>query len=267
MKLNVNDFFTNTERAITTELRTPQDNFPEHTHDFQELIIVSKGSGTHVINDVPDNLTQNHVCFVSPQDRHLFENVDNLFLSNILFRKDELKLPSGLNDYIPQGYSDNKGWHISHQAMQKVTNLVSHLDKEVHQQQQDSEWMAQALFQQLIVELYRGKLAPVEQASMDDKALQVLDWIKANYHQEFTISEIADKFHLSSRTLSRKIKQMTQHSFNNYLHQVRINQALQLLQYSELSVTDIAFKVGYSDSNYFSTKFKKLMNKCPSEYR
>lgn len=267
MKLNVDDFFSNTQRAITTELRMPQENFPEHSHDFQELIIVSQGSGTHVINDVPDDLTQNHVCFISPQDRHLFENVDNLYLSNILFRKEVLSLPPGLNDYLPQGYSDNQGWHISNQAMKKVAHLVSHLDNEVHHQQQDSEWMAQALFQQLVVELHRGKLAPIEQASMDDKTLQVLDWIKANYHQEFSIGEVADKFHLSSRTLSRKIKQMTHQSFNNYLHQVRVNQAMQLLQYSDLSVTDIAFKVGYSDSNYFSTKFKKLTQKSPSEFR
>ncbi len=267
MKLNVNDFFSNTERAITTELRTPQDNFPEHSHDFQELIIVSQGSGTHVINDIPDSLEQNHVCFISPQDRHLFENVDNLYLSNILFRKDALSLPAGLNDYLPQGYSDHKGWHISNQAMQKVSHLIQTLDTEVHQPQRDSEWMAQALFQQLIVELHRGKLVPLEHASMDDKTLQVLDWIKANYHQEFTIGEVADQFQLSSRTLSRKIKQITHQSFNNYLHQVRINQAMQLLQYSDLSVTDIAFNVGYSDSNYFSTKFKKIMNKSPSEFR
>lgn len=268
MQLRINDFFSNKQCAITTELRQPQENFPEHSHDFQELIIVSQGSGTHVINDIPDNLTQNHICFISPQDRHLFENVDNLFLSNILFRKEALNLPQGFLDYLPKGYADNKAWHINHQSMQKVTHLIDHLNTEVHHNEHvDSSWMAQAIFQQLIIELHRGRLTPITQASMDDKTLQVLDWIRANYHQELSIGELADQFQLSSRTLSRKIKQITQLSFNNYLHQVRVNQALQLLQYSNLSVTNIAFKVGYSDSNYFSTKFKKIMKKSPSEHR
>lgn len=266
-QLKSDDFFQNKNRAITTEIRSPQENYPEHSHDFQELIIVSKGRGTHVINDVPDDLSQNHVCFVDPSDRHLFENVDNLFLSNILFRKEALNLPVGLNDYIPSGYSEQKGWHISHTAMQRISQLVTDLDTEVHQKQDDSELMAQALFQQLVVELNRGRLTSIEQATMDDRALQVLDWIKANYQNECSIGEVADKFHLSSRTLSRKLKQMTQQSFNNYLHQVRINNAIQMLQYGDLSITEIAFKVGYLDSNYFSTKFKKLTKKSPSDYR
>lgn len=266
-QLTSDEFFTNSNKAIATEIRTPQENFPEHSHDFQELIIVSKGTGTHVINDTPNNISKNQVCFVDPQDRHLFENVDSLYLSNILFRKDSIYMPAGLKDYIPGSDSEQKSWHINTSSMEKIDPLIKMLDHELHAQTTGSELMAQALFQQLIVELHRGKLNPIETAGMDDKVMQVMEWLKHNYSEEFNIDEISDRFQLSTRTLSRKIKQITNLSFNNYLHQVRINNAIQMLQYSDLSITDIAFKVGYSDSNYFSTKFKKVTQKSPSDYR
>ncbi|CAH8194743.1 helix-turn-helix domain-containing protein [Vibrio aestuarianus] len=266
-QLTSDEFFTNSNKAIATEIRAPQENFPEHSHDFQELFIVSKGSGTHVINDTPNNISKNQVCFVDPQDRHLFENVDNLYLSNILFRKDSIYMPAGLKDYIPDDNSDQKSWHISTTSMEKITSLIKILDRELHVETIGSDLMAQALFQQLIVELHRGKLSPVETVDMDDKVMQVIEWLKYNYSEEFNIDEVSDRFQLSTRTLSRKIKQITNLSFNNYLHQIRINNAIQMLQYSDLSITDIAFQVGYSDSNYFSTKFKKVTQKSPSAYR
>jgi AraC family L-rhamnose operon regulatory protein RhaS len=42
---------------------------------------------------------------------------------------------------------------------------------------------------------------------------------------------------------------------------------MDLLQSTDKSITDIAFEVGYKDSNYFSTKFKRFTKKTPSQYR
>ncbi|MCG6450840.1 AraC family ligand binding domain-containing protein, partial [Vibrio parahaemolyticus] len=81
-QLNCNDFFNNSDATICTEVRAPQEDFPEHSHDFHELMIVTKGAGQHILNDVPINLAQNYICYISPKDRHLFEQSDNLHLTN-----------------------------------------------------------------------------------------------------------------------------------------------------------------------------------------
>ncbi|WP_431312582.1 helix-turn-helix domain-containing protein [Psychromonas marina] len=72
---------------------------------------------------------------------------------------------------------------------------------------------------------------------------------------------------LSTRRLSGDIKKHTDKSFNQYLHKIRIRNAIQLLLYSDICITDIAFQVGYSDSNYFSSMFKDIMGITPSNYR
>ena len=63
------------------------------------------------------------------------------------------------------------------------------------------------------------------------------------------------------------LRKITGMNFTQYLHFIRAKNAMSLLINTEKSITDIAFLVGYSDSNYFSTKFKQTMNKKPSDLR
>ena len=56
-------------------------------------------------------------------------------------------------------------------------------------------------------------------------------------------------------------------SFDSYLDQVRINQAIHLLDHTDMKVYEISAKVGYKNVDYFHQKFKKRMNISPAEYR
>jgi AraC family transcriptional regulator, L-rhamnose operon regulatory protein RhaS len=266
-QLKSDDFFKNYDTTVCSEVRAPQDNFPEHTHDFHELIIVQKGAGQHILNDVPTNLTQNYICYISPNDRHLYENAENLWLTNILFRKNKLTYSPLLRNLLPSEATDHASWFISQESMQRVNRLLKQIEHETGLDRLDAQIMAEALFQQLVVEVSRGRLTSSSNDDTDNNVLRILDWIQSHYSEEISIGEISDQFSLSSRTLSRKIKQVTNLSFNNYVHRVRINQAMNLIMYSEKSITDIAFEVGYKDSNYFSTKFKRFTQKKPTEFR
>lgn len=266
-QLNFNDFFNNSDATVCTEVRAPQEDFPEHSHDFHELMIVTKGAGQHILNDVPINLAQNYICYISPKDRHLFEQLDNLHLTNILFRKNKLAYSPLLKSVLPKESDAQQSWYISTETMKKVCTLMTQIEHESSLHSVESRLMTEALFQQLVVEISRGRLTSQSNNASDNSILKIIDWIQNNYAEEFNVGDISDQFEISSRTLSRRIKQVTNLSFNNYVHRVRINHAMNLLHYSDLSVTDIAFQVGYKDSNYFSTKFKRFTNKTPTEFR
>ena len=80
------DFFSSGHLPVAIEQRLPQGAFPEHHHDFNEIVIVEQGSGIHVFNGQPHTICGGTVCFVRDFDRHLYEHTDNLCLTNVLYR-------------------------------------------------------------------------------------------------------------------------------------------------------------------------------------
>ncbi|WP_394154352.1 helix-turn-helix domain-containing protein [Vibrio maritimus] len=265
--LKPNDFFHSSNSFVTTELRTPQEDFPEHYHSFEEIIIVAKGNGLHAVNDVPTCLSKNYVCFVAQQDRHLFENVNDLFLSNVLFIRDKLEPSFSLTQFLPCTLSGSVDWFIEDEAAHRVHVIIEHLNTESHVNTLASAAMTELLFQQLVVELWRGRIVDTSSLSLSDKVTQTIMYVNKNYKEKLSIERVAEHIKVPIRTLTREFKRATGMSFNHYLHFVRAQHAMQLLLNSESSITKIAFEVGYSDSNYFSTKFKQVMKKAPRQVR
>ncbi|MGY0615586.1 helix-turn-helix domain-containing protein [Vibrio sp. FJH11] len=265
--LKSSEFFSSSELPIATELRAPQSAYPEHAHSFEELIIVSGGSGTHVVNDVPMSLSKNYVCFVKREDRHLFENVNNLHLSNVLFDQTKLSVDSSLKKYIPTGPKEANGWFLNDASSLHVNQIIARLDKESHSLSPESSIICQSLFNLLLVELSRGKLFEISGDSSEEKVISIMSYLQQNYSEPNGLQELADKADISPKQLTNILNRLTGLNFNNYLNYVRASKALEELLYSEHSITDIAYRVGYQDANYFSTKFKKTFNVTPRDVR
>ncbi|KMT66740.1 helix-turn-helix transcriptional regulator [Catenovulum maritimum] len=90
-------------------------------------------------------------------------------------------------------------------------------------------------------------------------------YILAHYHQALSISSIAESLNVSHSYLMATFKKETQQTINQYLIDVRINKAKQLLLNS--SITQTAYDVGFNNSNYFSTVFKKQTGLTPKSYQ
>lgn len=264
--LKSNDFFLNSQQPIITELREPQESYPEHSHSFEEIVIVSSGNGTHVINEVPMKLSKNYVCFVNRKDRHLFENVDKLHLSNVLFDRSYLSIDSALQKYIPNETGPS-GWFINESIGNHIQNIINTIHKESHSNSPESKIICQSLFNILLVELTRGKVKTITGETEEEKATSVASYLLENYAMNYSVEEIADQASMSAKQLTNKLKALTGMSYNRYLNYVRASKALQLLQQTDKSVTEIAYDVGYQDSNYFSTKFKQIFNVKPRDIR
>jgi len=78
---------------------------------------------------------------------------------------------------------------------------------------------------------------------------------------------LADKLNISRSGLHNKIKLVMKMSTTEFINTVRINKAKEMMQTSDLTFSEISYKVGYSDSAYFSRIFKKLTGKTPGEFR
>lgn len=96
---------------------------------------------------------------------------------------------------------------------------------------------------------------------------QIQQYIEKNYNQPLTLESLSKLFHFHPSYLSSYFSKHTKLGVNEYLHQVRITRAKELLKNGRLSVSSISEKVGYSDPSYFTKVFKKNVGISPRIYR
>ncbi len=101
----------------------------------------------------------------------------------------------------------------------------------------------------------------------DEDIMQVQMWLQGNYAREIHLPQLAERFGMSLRTLNRRFKHAVGKTPVTFLQEIRINIARDLLKTSNLSLSEIADKVGYQDAGYFSQLFKKSLATSPNEYR
>jgi signal transduction histidine kinase/AraC-like DNA-binding protein len=94
------------------------------------------------------------------------------------------------------------------------------------------------------------------------------NYIDAHYaRQDFQVTDLCQEMNLSRSQLYRKIKALFGESISDYIQQVRLEKARNLLLEGKLSVAEIAYQVGYSSPDYFSTVFRSKYNVAPSQIR
>ncbi len=96
---------------------------------------------------------------------------------------------------------------------------------------------------------------------------RIVEYILANYKDDITLCKTAEMFNMSESSLSKKFKAFTGHRFREYLVEVRTHAAAELLRQSDLSMTEIAYECGFSDSNTFGDTFRRVFKQSPSSYR
>ena len=92
-------------------------------------------------------------------------------------------------------------------------------------------------------------------------------YIKNNYTRKLCLDETAKVSCLSKHHFCRVFKTLTGQTFIEYVNNMRIEKAKELLRKSLLSITDICFKVGFDSISNFNRTFKKISGMAPSEYR
>ncbi len=95
----------------------------------------------------------------------------------------------------------------------------------------------------------------------------VLDYIASNYSNKINIDLIADELEVSGTYLSKKFKEDTSHTFNDFLNKFRIQKALSKMLESDKKIYEIAEEVGYSEYKYFSQVFKNYLHYTPRDFQ
>ena len=100
-----------------------------------------------------------------------------------------------------------------------------------------------------------------------DLVEQAKVYIKERYMKDISLDEVSREIKISPYYFSKLFKKKTGQNFIEYLTEIRIGKAKELLRNTDMSMKEVSMQVGYGDPNYFSRIFKKNVGISPTEYK
>ncbi|MCY9660625.1 response regulator [Paenibacillus chondroitinus] len=130
----------------------------------------------------------------------------------------------------------------------------------------DTAAKAQQFLNKLAVKIMAGP--EKDSLDADHSMIQAAEqFIQDNYMYDLNLTMLAERFNYNSSYFSEMFKAKAGKTFIQYITDVRMAKAVQLLEETMLSLWDIAELTGFSNASYFSSKFKRMYGISPSDYR
>lgn len=265
-------------KIITMRKHTRFIDFPEHSHDYVELIYMCQGSTTHIIEGKEIKLSEGELLFLGQGIHHSIKRADENdiavnfivlphFFSDILYAIGEKESP--LKRFFINclcGSESNSYLHYNVSDVTEVQNFMENLilivmGDALNKRKQLQMTMA-LIFMQLIS--HTDKL--IAELNDDTIIFKILDYIETNYI-DGNLSEVAKIFHYDISWLSREILKKTGKTFTHLMQEKRLSQAAFLLINTNKSFADISVAVGYENTSYFHKIFTQNFKMSPKEYR
>lgn len=112
-----------------------------------------------------------------------------------------------------------------------------------------------------------GEDKGADSSSVVQQVEQIHRYIEQSYHENITLTALAEQYHMDASYLSRIFSQKYGETIIAFLTRIRMEKAAELMKNQDKKLETISFLVGYDDYNYFSRVFRKKMGCSPREYR
>ena len=274
-------FFGKEDYPVRIRCQHAMGAYPLHTHQFSELVVVTGGTGVHTAEGETWRLTAGDVIALNGRQSHSFEESPDLRIYNIMYDMAELAIPEhdlhSLSGYhalftLQPVVSARDRFYgrlrLTTEQLVYVESIIEALRTELEQQHGGYRFTATGLFMGLIGYLSRCYSECGRESS--ETLLRVgktISFLQNHLAEDITLEQLARMAQQSKRSFQRIFRQAMGASPIDYLVRLRVAKGCELLRCSEMSITEIAFEVGFKDSNYFARQFRKAMGQCPREFR
>ncbi|MDF7825473.1 helix-turn-helix domain-containing protein [Pontiellaceae bacterium B12227] len=253
----------------------------EHSHDFCELAIVKQGRGLQSLEGMDMPITAGDVFLLQGRQRHFYHNRKDLIMYNVMYNPDLILWPENELRCMP-GYCAMflleptyrkqhrfaSRLHLKRLQLAHVQSICDEMEKECTERSPGYEIVLRAKLLELIAYLSR---AYMQGDSTETQALQrvgeVIGAMENDYAKGWKLDELAQIAYMSKSSLLTVFRKATGQTPVDYLMRLRIQRAMEMLRQTDHTVTEIAFAVGFNDSNYFTRQFKKVSGLPPRQFR
>lgn len=264
-------------RLIDIRPHTRFIHFPEHSHNYVEVVYMCSGSTTHIANGKRIELRQGELLLLGQgvQQEILPAGRDDIAVNFIILPQffdkalEMLEEETPLRKFIVDSLRGDNANYLYFQVADviQVQNLLENLILALTRDSfSNRRSICQTTMGLLFMELLNRTDRLGFQTAEGVAIVRVLRYIEENYRTG-SLTEIADELHYDLCWLSREIKRQTGKTYKELLQEKRLTQAAYLLKNTGLRVDEIGDAVGYSNLSYFHRIFQVRYGMTPKKYR
>lgn len=259
---------------------------PVHRHNFFELIYVLEGRGIHLINDNQFAYGKGDLFLLMPTDAHTFKShIQSKFCiidftasffgrhASAGYDKPELSHFFKQLEYLFQNAARLKGFI----SMNEEDRLFSGILME----RLIAEWERPVFFREIVLQnlvflllniIARYAALPVPaipKAIVANTAYEMINYIQHHIYDSdhITIENIADHFHFSKDYAGAYFKKHTGKNIKQFILDYKMELIKTRLQYSKLTISQIAAELGFTDESHLGKIFRQKFNMTVKQYR
>jgi len=255
------DRYTRLQKIKNEKVMVKEKNirsYPTHWHEFYEIELIISGSGSYIIDGVEQKIERNMLFFMTPVNFHKVitegsQVITLMFTGEICDRNMLFKLSTVFNSDSVK-LSDEDAGYLA--AVMHELNLAS--------SDNDDEYSF------YLLNCILGKICRIKNAHRHgymSRVQKAMLYIQNNFRNNIGLSDIAADAAVTPSYMSSIFLKECGVNFKEYLTAIRYDYAKKLLEYSNMTITDICFESGFCDYANFERHFRERYSVSPSQYR
>lgn len=229
--------------------------FP-HKHDFYQILLIEKGSGTHQIDFVTHKVAPGMIYMMKPGQMHSWDFPRGVRGILVEFSHESLNF-----HHSPDVVRTTKTEFTEISTLAKLMLKESALKRDMNDLALQGELSA---FLIMLIRIYQKSLRP-------EKTLSIIDKFKAmveeHYKDQHAVDFYAKTLGSSSKAFTMQLTRALGKSPRSVIQERILLEAKRYLAFSDLSVADIGYELGFDDANYFTRFFRIHENSSPAKFR
>ena len=251
-----------------------------HGHTFMEIVLVLAGKGVHLAGEAAAEISAGDVLLVYPGILHGYDRTETLGLVNLVYDPQYLALPLLDGNRMPlfQRFMVPRTpsapeqvvqplLHLTRTEQRRAASRIRRLAAEIGSERPGRMFFGLALFMELITELCRSETATATHTDMEYLVGEAIRYMHNHLPDTIRMEALAGLVNMSRRNFFRHFRNATGKTPAEYLKELRLASAMELLRHSDLPIGEVALRCGFCDGNYIGHLFRERLDTTPRRFR
>lgn len=254
-------------RVISFE---PFEEYPMHNHERIEINYLKRGSCIMRINEESITFREGELMIIGSDIAHSFQaGSAGCTLLQLEFLPDVfMSFTSNMTDGDDFEIDTCDIFARDNSVIKIINNVaiirsIERVVTEMTTRNRYYKYLVIMYYAELLILIYRHLYESYTLLRGNESMTRALKYMTMNYRKELTISSVAAHAKISERYLRKLFTQYMNLSPVDYLNQIRINKAIELLRITDLSVKEVCFECGFRSPQYFCRVFKQQVGVSP----